>query len=116
VLQGRAVQDTWIAPPRAQREGSTLKRQTYGTTLRVFHSDIEAWRAVWLNPVAGKRIDLIGRRVGDDIVQFCLDAERPEKWVFSQITECSFVWRAYLLGDDGVTWRPDTTFQLRRTA
>jgi hypothetical protein len=60
-----------------------LKRQTYGTTVRVFHPEIEAWRAVWLNPVRGKRNDLLGRRIGDDIVQFCLDADRPEKWVFS---------------------------------
>ena len=91
-------------------------RQTYGTTVRVFHPQIEAWRAVWLNPVAGKRNDLIGRRVGDDIVQFCLDADRPEKWVFSRITARSFLWRAFLLGDDGVTWHADTEFQLHRTA
>jgi hypothetical protein len=116
VLQGRAVQDTWIAPPRALREGSTLlKRNVYGTTIRVFHPELEAWRAVWLNPMGGKRNDLIGRRVGDDIVQFCLDADRPEKWIFSRITARSFLWRAFLLGDDGVTWRVDTEFQFHRT-
>jgi hypothetical protein len=54
--------------------------------------------------------------VGDDIVQFCLDADRPEKWVFSRITARSFLWRAFLFGDDGVTWRVDTEFQLHRTA
>jgi hypothetical protein len=117
VLQGRAVQDTWIAPPREPANaGSVLKRQTYGTTVRVFHPEIEAWRAVWLNPVRGKRNDLIGRRIGDDIVQFCLDADRPEKWVFSRITARSFLWSALLLGDDGVTWVMDTEFQLHRTA
>ena len=117
VLQGRAVQDTGIAPPREPaRAGSVLKRQTYGTTLRVFHPEIEAWRAVWLNPVTGKRNDLIGRRSGDDIVQFCFDADRPEKWVFARITARSFLWRALLLGDDGVTWVMDTEFQLHRTA
>ena len=116
VLQGRAVQDTWIAPPRALREGATLlKRNTYGTTIRVFHPELEAWRAVWLNPIRGERNDLIGRRVGDDIVQFCLDADRPEKWIFSRITARSFLWRAFLLGDDGVTWHVDTEFQFHRT-
>jgi hypothetical protein len=114
VLQGLAVQDTWIAPPRSQREGSILKRQTYGTTVRVFHQDIQAWRAVWLNPVAGIRTDLIGRRSGDDIVQFCLGADRPEKWVFSRITARSFLWQALVLEDDGLTWRADTEFQLHR--
>jgi len=116
VLQGLAVQDTWIAPPRPLRAGSMLKRQTYGTTVRVFHPDIEAWRAVWLNPVAGVRTDLIGRRVDDDIVQFCVGADRPEKWVFSRITARSFLWRALVLEDDGLTWRTDTEFQLHRTA
>ena len=117
VLQGRAVQDTWISPPRkVGLGGSTLKRQTYGTTVRVFHPELAAWRAVWLNPVKGERIDLLGRRIGNDIVQFCLDADRPEKWVFSEITDRSFRWRAFLLGDDGVTWRVDTEFHLRRTA
>jgi hypothetical protein len=116
VLQGLAVQDTWIAPPRLQRSGSTLKRQTYGTTVRVFHPESEVWRAVWLNPVAGKRTDLIGRRIGDEIVQFCLGQDRPEKWVFSAITDRSFVWRAHLLADDGLTWRADTEFHLHRTA
>ena len=118
VLQGRAVQDTWIAPRRnaAAASGSTLKRQTYGTTVRVFHPELAAWRAVWLNPIKGERTDLLGRRIGDDIVQFCLDADRPEKWVFSEITVRSFRWRAFLLGDDGVTWRVDTEFHLRRTA
>ena len=116
VLQGLAVQDTWIAPPRTQRVGSVLKRQTYGTTIRVFYPDIQAWRAVWLNPVAGIRTDLIGRRSGDDIVQFCLGADRPEKWVFSRITARSFLWQALVLDDDGLSWRADTEFQLHRTA
>ena len=117
VLQGRAVQDTWIAPSREPaRAGSVLKRQTYGTTIRVFHPEIEAWCAVWLNPVGAKRNDLIGRRVGDDIVQFCLGTDRPEKWVFSEIAARSFLWRAFLLGDDGVTWVADTEFQLHRIA
>jgi len=123
VLQGLAVQDTFIAPPRAQRAGSILKRQTYGTTVRVFYPAIEAWRAVWLNPVAGVRTDLIGRRVGDDIVQFVLahgpsgqGADRPEKWVFSRITARSFLWQALVLEDDGLAWRVDTEFQLHRTA
>jgi len=116
VLQGRAVQDTWIAPPRTQRDGSMLKRQTYGTTVRVFDPKTQAWQSVWLNPVSGARNDLIGRRVGNDVVQFCVSAQRPEKWVFSKITASSFDWHAYLLADDGLTWKLDTEFHLRRTA
>jgi hypothetical protein len=52
--------------------------------------------------------------VGEDSVQFCLDADRPEKSIFSRITARSFLWREFLPGDDGVTWRVDTEFQLHR--
>jgi len=55
---------------------------------------------------------LIGRQVGDDIVQFCLGTDRPEKWVFPEIAARSFLWRAFLSGDDGVTLVADTEFQL----
>jgi hypothetical protein len=116
VLQGLAVQDTFIAPPRSLHAGSTLKRQTYGTTVRVFHADQEAWRSVWLNPVGGFHTELVGRRIGDDIVQFVLGADRPEKWVFSRIAARSFLWQALVLADDGLTWRVDTEFQLHRSA
>jgi hypothetical protein len=117
VLQGRAVQDTWIMPTQETASaGSVRKRQTYGTTVRVFYPESESWRAVWLNPVKSVRTDLIGRRVGEDIVQFCLGVERPEKWVFSRITTRSFLWQAFLLGDDGVTWTLGTELQLHRTA
>ncbi len=57
-----------------------------------------------------------GRRVGNEIVQFCLNKDRPEKWVFSELTARSFLWRALLLADDGLTWRTDTEFHLHRTA
>ena len=117
VLQGRAVQDTFIAPTRESAgAGSLLKRQTCGTTVRVFYPESETWRAVWLNPVKGVRNDLIGRRMGDDIVQFCRGADRPEKWIFSRITARSFLWQAFLLGNDGVTWTLGTEFQLHRIA
>lgn len=114
VLQGRAVQDTWIALPGTTPDGSTPKRQTYGTTLRLFDPAIEAWRVMWLNPLRGVRRDLIGRRVGDDVVQFCLGQERPEKWVFTDISPGSFRWRSFDLADDGVTWRDGTEFRLTR--
>jgi hypothetical protein len=134
VLQGRAVQDTWIAPPRALRTDlvggvpggkhlSQLQRQTYGTTVRIFDPKMEVWRSTWLNPVGGYHNELIGRRIGDDIVQICTSqgtagagADRPEKWVFSRITARSFLWQALVLEDDGVAWRTTTEFQLHRTA
>jgi hypothetical protein len=85
-------------------------------TVRVFYPESEAWRGVWLNPVAGKHTDLSGRRFGAEMVQLCSGQDRPEKWDFSVITARSFLWRAHLLADDGRTGWADTEFQLHRTA
>src|SRR5579859_6560520 len=81
VLEGRAVQDVWIMPT------------VYGTTLRVWDPSIAAWRVTWVNPVSGARDELIGRRIGDRIVQIGTHADRtPIRWIFSAITQDSFLW------------------------
>jgi hypothetical protein len=117
VLQGLAVQDVWIAPTRAQRMGEVdlSQRNTYGTTLRVFDPEIEAWRVVWLNPQQRVRVDLVGRRVGDDIIQAGFYEDAPIKWIFTEITRESFFWQAFVLDTDGVSWFRQTEFRLRRT-
>jgi hypothetical protein len=117
VLDGRAVQDLWIAPPIAERLGERRPdgRDTYGSTLRIFDPAIDAWRVVWLNPAAGVRTDLIGRRVGDDIVQTGWHRDRAVKWTFTHMTHESFFWQAFELEADGETWRLTTEFNLKRT-
>src|SRR6267142_623163 len=48
VLEGRAVQDVWIYPPRSQRrDGLDKSVNTYGTTLRIWDPKIQAWRVTW---------------------------------------------------------------------
>jgi hypothetical protein len=118
VLQGLAVQDVWIALPAAagSSDAPATDHRTYGTTVRVFDPRLEAWRVAWLNPPHNIRNDLVGRRVGDDIVQTGYWNDAPIKWVFTRITHDSFTWQGFTLEADGVTWRLETEFQLRRTA
>src|SRR5262245_22021346 len=42
VLEGRAIQDVWIAPPRSQRSDKTLSKHynRYGTSVRVYDREI----------------------------------------------------------------------------
>jgi hypothetical protein len=51
VLEGRAVQDLWIAPARRGRSGPPGPGNRYGTTLRFYDPRIDAWRITWINPV-----------------------------------------------------------------
>jgi hypothetical protein len=115
-LEGRAMQDVWIMPRRADR-GSTPDKSCdmYGTTLRVWDATLQAWRVTWINPVVGQRDELIGRRVGADIVQIGSHADgTPIRWVFSEITTDSFRWTGTALQPDGHTWKLEGEFLAQR--
>jgi hypothetical protein len=117
VLEGRAIQDVWIAPPRSRRSDKTLSKQynRYGTSLRIYDREIGAWRVTWFNPVSGARNDLVGRRQGADIIQEGTDADgRKIRWSFKDITSTSFRWLGESLEPDGKTWRLEAEFRARR--
>ena len=117
VLEGRAIQDVFIAPHRSQRSGQTLSKlnNRYGTTLRIYDREIAAWRVTWFNPVTGARNDLVGRRQGADIVQEGINPDGSKiRWVFTDITPTSFRWLGESLEPDGKTWRLQAEFRARR--
>jgi len=116
-LEGRAVQDVWIVPPRGElRHGDAVANlNSYGSTLRVYDPRIDAWQIQWTDPVAQNYLTMIGRAQGDDIVQL---GTRPDgdllRWSFSEIMPNSFLWRGEISADDGVSWRVNTEFTARR--
>jgi hypothetical protein len=117
VLEGRAIQDVWIAPPRSQRKDKTLSKQynRYGTSLRVYDREAGVWRVTWFNPVTGVRNDLVGRRQGADIIQEGLAAGGHKiRWSFKDITPTSFRWLGEYLESDGKTWRLQAEFRARK--
>lgn len=116
VLEGRAIQDTWIMPRRSGRDPDLGKTQNmYGTTLRVWDPMLRAWRITWINPVTGQRDEQIGRRVGNDIVQVGTHADgTPTRWRFTEITPDSFHWIGEALEPDGKTWRLEGEFLAKR--
>jgi hypothetical protein len=116
VLEGRAVQDVWIMPRRAERSAALDKtRNMFGTTLRVWDPSIEAWRITWINPVTGSRDELIGRWVGKDVVQVGTHAGvTPIRWTFTDITPDSFHWIGESLDTDGRSWKLQGEFRATR--
>jgi len=116
VLEGRAVQDTWIMPRRTERSSSLEKTTNmYGTTLRVWDAAIQAWRVTWMNPVTGLRDELVGRWIGREVVQVGRHPDgTPIRWIFREITPDSFRWTGEALEPDGKTWRLEGEFRAKR--
>jgi len=118
VLEGRAVQDVFINPRRSDRGPESLKfANWFGTTIRLYDPSIQAWRVNWFNPHDGVCAELIGRRLGKEILQ---EGKFPSgtqiRWTFYDITENSYRWRGERLDPDGKSWRLQVEFRAKRTA
>ena len=116
VLEGRAVQDVWIMPPRSERPpGADPTMNMFGTTLRSWDPAIQAWRIAWTNPVSGHREEQVGRRSGGDIVQLGTRADGTRtRWTFTEIAPDSFHWLGDALPSDGTAWRLEAEFRAKR--
>lgn len=115
VLEGRAVQDVWIVPRREERDKTSPVKSDYGTTIRFYDSEIDAWRVVYVSPLHGDLVTFIARKVGDEIVLEGQDSDgSPMRWIFSNITEQSFHWRRVVSPDGGKNWRLHKEMFVRR--
>lgn len=111
VLEGRAIQDVWISPPRGLRApGQSTERNRYGTSIRVYDAESDVWHVTWINPVTGVTNSLVGRTGGDALVH---EGERPDgsliRWSFREVTADFFHWVGEVSAD-GATWRLATEF------
>lgn len=92
-LEGRAVQDVWIAPARPRAAPGPGLPNRYGTTVRTFDPASGRWRIVWFNPVSGALDTLTGRRENGAIIH---EGVRPNgqriRWIFPMLTADRFHW------------------------
>lgn len=103
-LQGRAVQDVWILPG-----------VFYGSTLRVYDPELDAWHILWSDPLKQLYTRQLGRAQGDDIVQIGDDGKgTPLRWSFTEITPQSFHWTGERSPDGGASWLKQIEFFTRR--
>ncbi|HLE68602.1 MAG TPA: hypothetical protein VJH87_02880 [Vicinamibacteria bacterium] len=80
--------------------------------MRTYDPSIEAWRITWINPVRHVQNQLVGKKVGDEIVQEGLDenGSLSFRWCFREITENSFRWTGEESNDNGKTWQVGAEF------
>jgi hypothetical protein len=122
VLEGRALQDVWITPPRAERRPDAPLPQVpvtgpwYGTTLRVYDPGLDAWHILWIDPATRFCARQIGRARGPDIVQEGrLESGALLRWSFTEIRPDSFRWLGEVSADAGASWRLQVEVRARRT-
>jgi hypothetical protein len=110
VLEGRAIQDLFIFPRRADRSsGVPARGDRYATTIRTFDRALNAWRVYFINPAADETsAQLVARRTGTEIaMDGNLRDGTPIRWKYTAITPASFhytaeklqhasVWQLYL--------------------
>jgi hypothetical protein len=115
VLEGRAIQDVWIAPKRTLRNSDTGGAGEYGTVLRFYDPRIDAWRVTFIGPVSGVVMPFIARPVDSEIVMEGSFAPGVlTRWIFSGITRDRFDWRHVESRDEGHSWRLRQTVVARR--
>jgi len=116
-LGGRAIQDIWIAPSRAQRPPTDSHESggEWGATLRFYDGTIDAWRSTWIGPSHGVVMPFIARGVGEEIVlEGTFEEGVQTRWIFSDIRPDSFSWRAIDSRDGGESWELLQEMKARR--
>jgi hypothetical protein len=115
-LGGRAIQDVWIAPSRAERGGEFAGRDgEWGATLRFYDESLDAWRSTWIGPRNRVVMPFLARSVGDEIVlEGSFEEGVRTRWIFYEITPDSFSWRAVDSKDDGENWTLHQEMKARR--
>src|SRR5262249_31314764 len=116
VLEGRAVQDTFIVPARGARgHPPPGKKESYGTTMRFFDPGREVWEITYIDPNHAAVFRLTARLQNGEIVQTGIDSkERTYRWVFFDMRPDGFRWRSEVLLDDGKSWRQEQLFVATR--
>lgn len=112
ILEGRAIQDVWRVPGTGPGDAP----RGYGTTIRAWDPELEAWRVTWVSGLGGGTTTFIASAVGGEIVMESQGEEEVFRWIFSDITPDSFHWRAVGSPDGGRTWVVAQEMAARRRA
>ena len=104
ILNGTAIQDVWIA--RLVKPMLGVPSTSFGTTIRFYDPNIDAWRITWITPVGSLIQSFIAKPANDEIILEgkTPDGQHEERWVISGITSQTCNWESLESRDGGQTW------------
>jgi len=112
VLQGRAVQDVLLCPPRGTG-GETFE---CGTTLRFYDAESDVWQVTWVTPPYRAVVRMVaGAENGGIVLRGQTESGRRLRWTFTDMSDDRFTWRGFF-SDDGASWTQDEEMLCRRRA
>lgn len=112
VLEGRAIQDVWITPPRSERQDAS-RLYEYGTSLRFYEPATRIWRSSWIGPMHGMVRTFTARlQEGRVVLDTGENSEPRLRWSFFDVAPASFSWSNEIL--DGSRWRIQQSFSAKR--
>lgn len=114
-LEGRAIQDVIISPPRAERDPARWKMGDYQAAIRFYRPGDGTWDVTAISPPNDQVHRLVARVVDDRIVLRGMAPDgRHEIWTFYDITPERCRWRGQISSDGGQTWFTDEEMVLTR--
>lgn len=119
ILEGRAIQDTWICPGPDLRGTGEYPKGEYGTTIRYYDFTNECIKVIWLGPILSMLKIFEVKQLEDQVIQNEIvigDAKEISRWFFKNIKDNSFTWESPISSDGGKTWRTDQEVFARRKA
>ncbi len=101
VLEGRAVQDTFITSKKNPFTGEP--EHEYGTTIRIYNPLKKNWDIFY--GCTGEAVQLVAERENDQIILTCVTPIGfLMKWIFYDIEQDTFKWKNVQSTDNGITW------------
>ncbi len=108
ILGGTAVQDIWKSTGNGTED-------TGGTTIHFYDSESDCWNSVWISPNQATIRGFVGKKKGKEIVLESRETNKKfMKWIFYELGDNSFKWRAEYTRDSGENWTVTEKMTIRR--
>lgn len=98
MLEGAGIQDVFIFPSRTTKEAAPQPDGEYGSSLRMFNHFDNCYDVVYTCDHCMKRLRFT--KEDDKLIGKVLD-DVNSYWIFSDITDSSFVWKNVMISEDG---------------